>query len=436
MSNNMIKTPVRLLLVEDDAVDRLACRRALAQHPAYDFLIIEAETGQQGMQLLHEQHPDLVLLDYRLPDQDGLEFLAELTSQDRETVAPVLMLTGADDVGVAVAAMKRGARDYLVKDSGREYLNLLPAVVERALDEQRLRTEKRVAEARYRTLVEQIPAIAYIAALDVPGHMLYVSPRVHALGYSAEEWLADGALKHVHPEDRARLSDALVASCGERQPLRCEYRLLTRNGETRWFLDEATVVQDAPGAPLFLQGILVDITEDKRREEELENHRHRLEELVGKRTLQLEKQTGLLRAANANLMKEIEERRHAERELRESEQRFLLLLESVGEGIYGLDAEGRCTFVNDAALRMLGLVREELLGQVMHELSHHSRANGTPQPVEECRICAAFRSDAPQRGLVETLRHQDGSTFTVEYSSYPLREGERSAGAVVVFRSQ
>lgn len=434
MNKPITKTTVRVLLVEDDAVDRLACRRALAQHPDYDFYISEAETGRQGLQLLHEQTPDLVLLDYRLPDQDGLDFLAELKHEGGKPVVPVLMITGAEHVGVAVEAMKRGARDYLVKDSAREYLNLLPAVVERALREQRMHAEKHAAEAKYRVLVEQIPAIAYIAALDIPGHVLYISPRIRALGYSPEEWLAEGLLEHVHVEDRARLVDALVRSCSERKPLRCEYRLLMRNGETHWFLDEATVVHDTPGAQLFLQGILVDITEDKHREEELEYHRRRLEELVAKRTAQLEKQTDILRSANTNLTREIDDRRRVERELRTSEARFRLLLESAGDGIYGVDAEGHCTFVNDTAVQLLGIDREELLGQAIHECIHHSRADGSPLRAAECRICAAFRTGIPQRGLVETLWRKDGSAFVAEYSSYPLRESERVVGAVVVFR--
>jgi len=434
MSKPITKTTVRVLLVEDDAVDRLACRRALAQHPEYDFHISEAETGRQGLQLLLEQSPDLVLLDYRLPDQDGLEFLAELKHEGGKPVVPVLMITGAEHVGVAVEAMKRGARDYLVKDSGREYLNLLPAVVERALREQRLHAEKHAAEAKYRVLVEQIPAIAYIAALDVPGHVLYISPRIRALGYSPEEWLAEGLLEHVHVEDRARLVDALVRSCSDWKPLRCEYRLLMRNGEMRWFLDEATVVRDAPGARLFLQGILVDITEEKHREEELEYHRRRLEELVAQRTAQLEKQTDVLRSANTNLTREIDDRRRVERALRTSEARFRLLLESAGDGIYGVDAEGRCTFVNDTAVQILGIDREDLLGQAIHERIHHSRADGSPHAAEACRICAAFRTGISQRGLVETLWRKDGSAFVAEYSSYPLRESERIVGAVVVFR--
>lgn len=434
MNKMKTKTPVRVLLVEDDAVDRLACRRALTEHPDYEFDIIETETGRQGALQLLEQRPDLVLLDYRLPDQDGLEFLAELARENGEPAASILMLTGSNDVGVAVAAMKLGACDFLVKDSAREYLTLLLAVLERALRKQRLHAEKRAAEARYRALVEQIPAIVYTAALDVPGQVLYISPQVRTLGYSADEWLAEGLLKHVHPGDHANLVKALVESCAEQKPLRCEYRLFTRGGETRWFLDEATVVRDAPGAPLFLQGTLVDITPDKHHKEELEYHRRRLEELVARRTAQLEKQANLLKSANGNLSTELDERRRTERLLRASEERFRLLLESTGEGIYGLDTKGRCIFVNDAALAMLGYSRDDLIGVDTHSLIHGTRADGTPYPMDECRIYNAFRSGETCRGVTETAWRNDGSSFPAEYSAQPIRERGEITGAVLLFR--
>ena len=193
--HSMTKSQVCILLVEDDEVDRMACRRALAQHPDYEFQVIEAETGRQGIELALSQKPDCVLLDYHLPDLDGLEFLAELRREAGEIPVPVMMLTGADNVGVAVEAMKRGARDYLVKDTNRQYLELLPAVIERVLRERQALAEKRHAEARlreaeakYRTLVEQIPAIP--PPPHAPGSLLYISPQSLA-AFSPAEWLAD-----------------------------------------------------------------------------------------------------------------------------------------------------------------------------------------------------------------------------------------------------
>ncbi len=134
----MTKPQIRILVIDDDIVDRKACQRALAQNPDYEFILSEAETGREGLQLAHAEKPDCILLDYRLPDLDGLEFLAELGDEMGEIPIPVMMLTGADNALVAVEAMKRGARDYLVKDVERQYLELLPAVIERLMRERRL----------------------------------------------------------------------------------------------------------------------------------------------------------------------------------------------------------------------------------------------------------------------------------------------------------
>jgi diguanylate cyclase (GGDEF)-like protein/PAS domain S-box-containing protein len=442
-NTHKIRPRIHLLVVEDDEVDRIALQRELARHPEYDFAVTEAATGREGLQHAFTGSPDCVLLDYHLPDLDGLEFLRELRGESAEMPFPVVMLTGSDNVSVAVEAMKRGARDYLVKDTQRQYLQLLPAVIERILREQRMLSEheraerqRREAEAKYRKLVEQIPATVYIAALDVPGNLIYISPQVEALGFTAEEWLADpdGLLKRVHPEDRERRLAALAHSYESGEQLRRECRLLTRSGEVRWFLDEASVVRDELGKPLFLQGVLIDITEEKKVQTELEMHRRRLEELVTQRTTQLEKQADLLKDANHRLINEIAERRQTEHSLRESESRFRLLLDSTDEGIYGLDTAGRCTFINDAALRMTGYRREEMLGHDIHSRIHHTRADGSPYPAEECAIYESFRVGKSVRSATEVLWRKDGRALTAEYSAQPLREGEDITGAVLVFR--
>lgn len=432
----MARTPISLLLVEDDQVDRLACRRALANHPDYEFELIEAESGHEGVRLAALHQPDMVLLDYHLPDLDGLEFLAALERETGEMPVPVMMLTGADNVGVAVEAMRRGARDYLVKDRERTYLALLPTVIERVLREQTLRRDKRAAETRFRTLVEQIPAITYMAAPDASGRLLYISPQAQNLGYTAEEWLAmpQGLFAVIHPDDHIAAQAAYTACSATGEPLRCEYRVVTRAGDTRWLLDEGRMVRDVDAVPQFLQGVLIDITEDKRREAELQAHRLHLEEMVAERTAQLERQTGLLAETNASLRKEVDERRLAEQALRRSEAHFRLLLESAGEGIYGLDTEGRCIFVNDAALEMLGYAREDLLGKPTHIHIHHSREDGSAYAENDCPIYDAFRIGVARRGMIEPLWRKDGSMLIAEYSSYPLREDDAISGAVLVFR--
>ena len=143
MINSQISnSKIRILIVDDDLVDRMACRRALAQVPGNTFEITDAETGREGLQIAHALKPDCVLLDYHLPDLNGLEFLSALRNDLGDIPVPVLMLTGADSASVAVEAMKRGAQDYLVKDVNRQYLELLPTVIERVLRERQTVIEK------------------------------------------------------------------------------------------------------------------------------------------------------------------------------------------------------------------------------------------------------------------------------------------------------
>ncbi|OZI60719.1 hybrid sensor histidine kinase/response regulator [Bordetella genomosp. 11] len=278
----MGNTTIRVLLVEDDAVDRIACRRALSADPVHRFEVASAETGDEAMRYLQSHRVDCILLDYRLPDQTGLEFLGSLADGTGEVPLPVLVLTGEDSTGVAVDMMRHGARDYLYKDTERRYLQALPAAIERMLRAQRLVEDKRQAEAMFRTLVEQIQAITYVRGLDGDGALRYISPQVEALGFSAEEWLSDPGvpLAAIHPADRAKAAAAIARSSADGSPLRVEYRMIGKNGRESWFRDEAEVVRDSTGRPLFQQGILIDITQSKLAEEALRESREALRRLA------------------------------------------------------------------------------------------------------------------------------------------------------------
>lgn len=112
-----------------------------------------------------------------------------------------------------------------------------------------------------------------------------------------------------------------------------------------------------------------------------------------------------------------------------------LILESSGEGIFGVDTGGRATFVNAAACAMLRWTEQELLGQVTHALHHHTRADGTPYPREDCPIYRAYRDGETHAADDELFWRKDGSSFPVEYTSTPMRdEAGELVGAVVNFR--
>ncbi|CAK0777601.1 membrane hypothetical protein [Gammaproteobacteria bacterium] len=141
-----------------------------------------------------------------------------------------------------------------------------------------------------------------------------------------------------------------------------------------------------------------------------------------------------LAQANTKLKEEINERKIIETALRKSEQRLRLLLDSVGEGIFGVDQVGQVTFVNPMAMRMLKRSEEEIIGYHSHGLFHRLHANGSFYSPEDCPVHAALM-DGEARGVNgEVFWLPDGSNFPVEYVSNPIKDGDVVLGAVVVFR--
>jgi PAS domain S-box-containing protein len=146
----------------------------------------------------------------------------------------------------------------------------------------------RKAEARYRALVEQIPAVTFLAPLDGTTSELYVSPQIEQLlGFSQKEWLDDPVLwyRQLHPDDKERWQTGFARTVNAGEPFRADYRFLARDGRVVWVHGEAKVVSDDQGRPLFLQGVAFDITENKVAEEEL---RHVNVDLARARDLALE----------------------------------------------------------------------------------------------------------------------------------------------------
>jgi PAS domain S-box-containing protein len=245
------------------------------------------------------------------------------------------------------------------------------------------------AEARFRALVEQSPAAVYVRNNEQIYLVSYVSPQCEQVfGYTADELLADQDLwnRMLHPEDRGRVMTERVAAHRTGDPMRAEYRVTAKDGRTVWIRDEAQLVPSEGGKERW-QGILLDVTDLKEAEDAL-------------RRLALQKES---------------------------------ILDSAGEGIWGLGPDGRVTFVNSAAAQMTGWLPEELMGKGTHELLHHTREDGTPYPMDECPIYAALTEGARHHVVGELFWRKDGSCFPVEYTSAPIFEDGQVAGAVVVF---
>ena len=138
-----------------------------------------------------------------------------------------------------------------------------------------------------------------------------------------------------------------------------------------------------------------------------------LEEKVEERTTELEK---------------------SKQDIYEQEQRSRLLLESVRDGIFGVDIEGKVTFINPAALALLGYDIDELMGKAIHPIIHHSRNDGSSYPVEECPMRAAFKDGKSSLVDNEVLWTRSDESIDVEYAAVPMHRGDLLVGAVIVFR--
>ncbi|MGD9132482.1 MAG: response regulator [Desulfobacterales bacterium] len=179
-------------------------------------------------------------------------------------------------------------------------------------------------------------------------------------------------------------------------------------------LDEVAIISEKKVAPImdFLTSYAetlaimgLDKIRRKKYQEELLHHRKNLEEIVKERTA----------------------------DLRASEEKTRLLLESVGEGIFGVDLDGKVAFINPAANRMLGYGPEELVDKEIHEVIHHSHADGSAYPKSKCPMYLAYAKGTDQHITDEVLWRKDGSPFPVEYTSMPIKKDAQIVGAVVTF---
>ena len=262
-------------------------------------------------------------------------------------------------------------------------LGVIADITERKNAEEALRE----SEARFRLVANTAPVLIWIS--DTEKLCTYFNaPWLDFTGRSIESELGNGWAEGVHPEDFNGCLETYTKAFDRRERFSMEYRLRRHDGEYRWVLDIGVPRFNEDGSFAGFIGSGVDVTD----------------------------------------------RKAAEEALRENEDKLRLLLDSTAEAIYGIDLEGRCTFCNLACLRALGYQRVDyLLGRNMHDLIHHSRADGTRLPAETGRIMRALQTGQGVHVDDEVLWDAKGTSFPAEYWSYPQRKGQEVVGAVVTF---
>ena len=194
---------------------------------------------------------------------------------------------------------------------------------------------------------------------------------------------------------------------------------------------------------LYLVMLFVLLTLFKSSNSELAGLRRRIEESENKLETaksslaqDIEKRNLEINVINASLNREIAERMQAESEAKKLQKQMELILNSAGEGIFGLDTNGNVTFANTAALLMIGWEAEELIGKPHHQLVHHSFQDGRPLDASDCPISQAFRDGIVHSSSDDVFWTKEGTFFPVEYVSTPIIDGGKIRGSVVVFRDR
>ena len=251
-----------ILVIEDNADDQSLYRRALKD---CDYTLEMVQTAESALARLPDFDPDLILLDYKLPDLDGLGFLGKL-SEYSHTDIPILMLTGEGSEAIAVEAMKGGVDDYLVKDTGGGYLRLLPSTIERVMDTHAQRMQAMHLQALHKLVIDT--SIDGFWMTDAKGNLLEVNQSyANISGYSTEELVNMHISQLEAKEQSLEEVNAHIAKIIAQGYDRFETRHRHKDGHEIDIEVSAHYMAESKRFCVFCR----DITERKRAEEEIRN---------------------------------------------------------------------------------------------------------------------------------------------------------------------
>lgn len=413
---------MNVLIVDDQPINLKLLHATLE---AEGHTVAEAVDGVEALSILEEHGADAVISDILMPRMDGYRLCREVRKRHEFKDLPFLMYTSTYvspsdeklslDLGADVFMRKPAPASEIIKalhdatseqrkmrtssspqmpdsDVMKEYNERLVGKLEQKnLDLARALEQLNTERARLRHLLEHSPAVIY--TLKIEGTSVapvVVSENIERLlgvtvARSARyEWWLDS----LHPGDRDRVLAVLAKSLTE-GGYSTEYRIRHEDGSYHWVEDNNRVICDAAGQPQEAVGVWTDVTERKKAAETLDALRRQQE----------------------------------------------LILNSAGEGIHGLDFEGKIVFTNPKGAELLGWNAGELLGRPSHPTIHHSKKDGSDYPVEACPIYASMRDGATRRATNDVFWRKDGTCFPVDYVAAPIKEENGEiAGSIITFK--
>lgn len=346
-----LKPQRTVMLVEDSEVDRTVYRRYLQTDAEYEYSFIEVETGEEALEIYSQSQPDIVLLDYLLPDMNGLEYLAQWQQEYGDRLCPVVVLTGQGDENIAVHFIKLGAADYLVKSQiTAEKLKL---VVNKNIAAQQLHqtNDKLVAQLmslneqlrhsnqlyrqeiakreKYKKIIANVPAIIYAKNVDLktqqPKDLWLINQEFQKIFALAEVDVigkTDRELFPPHIVAEFAVNDRFVIE--SKQPLTTEEEVHHGDDKLHTYLSFKFPLFDEYGRVTSIVGIATDITQQK------------------------QTQTQLLK----------------------SEIKFRNTFEQAAVGIAHVSLDGKWLQVNQKLCQIVGYTKEELLQKAFQDITH------------------------------------------------------------------